>query len=407
MNNSPINLRHLRAFREVARCQSINQASKRVHLSQPAITHAIGKLEAQFGVPLFERRSTGMFRTEPGELFLARVERSLDLIRNGARRAVAVGRRRAAGGFGEFQNLVTSVQLRALVAVSKSGNFTLAARQIGVAQPTLHRAARDLERLAGLKLFVRTSRGIDLTPAAGELVKFAQLAFAELDQGVAELGEWRGLDTGHISVGTLPLARSFILPTAINELGRRRPEVTISVIDGPYNDLLHGLRHGEIDLLIGALRDPPPIEDVMQEPLLDDVLAVVARAGHPLAARGEIGIADLLAYPWVVPRLGTPTRGRFEALFERAGQGRPASLVETSSLMLVRGLLLDSDRLTLISAHQVRRERLSGELVVLPFDMTGSERAIGFTTRRDWRPTATQKLFLDLLRTAGRAAQAS
>ncbi len=407
MNKYLANLRHLRAFREVARCRSINQASTRVHLSQPAITHAIGKLEGQLQVPLFERQSTGMFPTEPGNLFQARVERALDLIRSGAEKAVSASRRRASGGFTEFHNLVTSVQLRALVAVSKSGNFSLAARQIGVTQPSLHRAARDMERLAGLKLFIRTSRGIHLTPAAGELAKSAQLAFAELDQGIAELGEWRGVDTGHLNVGTLPLARSFILPAAINELGRTRPEVTISVIDGPYDDLLHGLRHGEIDLLIGALRDPPPIEDVVQEPLLLDVLAVVARAGHPLADKDEIGIDDLLAYPWVVPRPGTPTRGRFEALFEKAGQGRPASLVETSSLILVRGLLLDSDRLTLISAHQVRHERLSGQLVALPFDMSGSERAIGFTTRRDWRPTATQSLFLDLLRIAGRSAQAS
>jgi LysR family transcriptional regulator, regulator for genes of the gallate degradation pathway len=405
LQKSMANLRHLRAFCEVAKCESINQASKRVHLSQPAITHAIAKLEHTLEVSLFERRTTGMYCTEPGAMFQVRVERVLSLIQAGAQKVSPAARRGISAGSSDFSNRVTSVQLRALVAVSLAGNFSLAARRICVSQPSLHRAARDMEILAGTKLFVRSSRGFYLTATAKELAKYAQLAFAELEQGIAELNEWRGLGAGHIVVGTLPLARTFILPTAINALTRQRPEVRISVIDGPYDDLLHALRHGEIDLLIGALRDPPPIDDVVEEPLLNDVLAIVARAEHPLTKKPDIGIEDLLAFPWVVPRQGAPTRTRFEAIFQRAERGRPVSIVESSSLILVRGLLLDSDRLTLISAHQIRHEHLSGQLVVLPFDMAGTERAIGFTTRRDWRPTPTQNLFLDLLRKAGRSAQ--
>ena len=72
------NLRHLRAFQEVARCRGISAAAERVHLSQPAITQAIAKLEAQLGTALFERRSGGLYPTEPGDLFLDRVERALD-----------------------------------------------------------------------------------------------------------------------------------------------------------------------------------------------------------------------------------------------------------------------------------------------------------------------------------------
>jgi LysR family transcriptional regulator, regulator for genes of the gallate degradation pathway len=405
MNGKPINLRHLRAFCEVAKCQSINRASKQVHLSQPAITHAIAKLESKLAVRLFERRNTGMFCTEPGTLFHDRVERALNLITSGAQRAILIGRRKTSGGFSVFQNLVTSVQLRALVAVSDSGNFSLAARSIGVSQPSLHRAARDMERLVGIKMFVRTSRGIYLTPAAQELAKHAKLAFAELEQGIMELDEWRGLDAGHIVVGTLPLARTFILPTAINSLSKQRPDVRISVIDGPYDDLLHALRHGEIDILIGALRHPTPIDDVIQTPLLDDTLAVVARTQHPLAQAKKISVADLSSYPWVVPRSGTPTRTRFNEMFIRANIEIPFSIVESSSMILVRSLLMDSDRLTLISAHQVRHEKIAGLLVALPFDTTGTERAIGFTTRRDWRPTITQQSFLQFLRKAGESAQ--
>ncbi|MCC2113417.1 MAG: LysR family transcriptional regulator [Hyphomicrobiales bacterium] len=402
MDRKRINLRHLRAFREVARYRSISEASRHVHLSQPAITQAIAKLEDVLGTPLFERRSDGMFATPPGEIFCDRVDRALGFLAAGAADAIRVGLNRRTRGFSNFDQLLTMAQLNALIAVSHADNFSLAARACGLSQPSLHRTARDLERLSGIPLFRKTNRGIELTEAARALVRHAKLALAELDQGYAEVEALHGVDTGQITVGSMPLSRTFLLPSAITALTGERPEVQVGVVDGPYDDLLHGLRHGEIDVLIGALRQPPPIEDVAQEPLFDDPLAIVARSGHPLASKTNISLEELAGYPWAVPRRGTPTRDHFERLFTDADLPVPVDLVETSSLILIRGLLLDSDRLTIISAHQIRHEQETGLLHPLDFDMSGTERTIGLTVRRDWRPTKTQERFLDLLRAAGK-----
>ena len=277
------NFRHLRAFREVARTGSITQAVDSIHLSQPAITQALAKLEECVGAGLFERQSGGMSLTPAGDLYLDRVSRALDLVRNGAKEAIRIGARKGTRGFNDFDRLLTSPQLKALVAVEGAGSFSLAARQAGVSQPTLHRAARDVERLSGLSLFAKTPRGIDLTPAAEALIRAIKLALAELAQGQAEISELQGGDTGQIVVGTLPLPRASILPKAINALLADRPEARISVVDGPYDDLLRSLRHGEVDILTGALRTPVPADDVVQEALFTDPLAVVGRVGHPLA----------------------------------------------------------------------------------------------------------------------------
>jgi DNA-binding transcriptional LysR family regulator len=397
------NLRHLRAFVEVAQCRGISAASGRVHLSQPAITQAIAKLERQVGVDLFERRSDGLFTTAPGALFHARVGRALDLLQTGAREAVRMGLRKGGRGFADFDRLLSVVQLRALTAMADAGNFSIAARAMGMSQPSVHRAARDLERLAGVALFGKTSRGIELTPAAQVLAQHAKLAFSELRQGFTEIGEYLGLDSARIVVGSMPLARTSILPSAINALVSERPQVEMRVVDGPYNDLLHGLRHGEIDLLIGALRDPAPIDDVVQERLFDDPLAVVARAGHPLGGRRAMTARDLAVFPWVVPPEGTPTRAHFDAMLRKEGIAPPKGMIETSSLILVRGLLMASDRLTIISTHQISHELEFGLFVPVLVDMAGSERPIGITIRRGWRPTAAQEAFLDHLRAASRA----
>lgn len=396
------NIRHLRAFAEVARHKSIRRASAEVYLSQPAITQAIAKLETTVGVALFERRSDGMFATLPGQLYLSRVQRALAYIAAGTKEAVRIGHKKGGRGFSNLDQLLTGVQLRAAAALSESENFSLAARSIGISQPSLHRAARDLERLSGLTLFDASSRGVSLSPEAKIIAQHAKLAFAELDQGRAEVDEWKGSGSGRIVIGTMPLARTYILPKAILALMASHPQVGISVIDGPYDDLLYGLRHGDIDLLIGALRAPLPVDDIVQEVLFEDPLMIAARSDHPLAQQHPVALSDLAAFPWVLPRAGTPTRDHFDALFENSGQ--PSRIIEASSLVLIRGLILGSDTLTLISAHQIRHEQQTGSMIRIDIDTSATTRPIGITQRRDWQPTATQRKFLDDLRQAGNRA---
>ena len=159
-----------------------------------------------------------------------------------------------------------------------------------------------------------------------------------------------------VVVGTPPLARSHLLPSAINALAETNPEVRVSVVDGRYDDLLHGLRNGDLGVLVGALRDPSPVDDVFQAPLLDDPFAVVERRDDPLASKNRISPARLASYPRIIARHGTPTCTRFEELFDAHTGLCPTSIVESSSLVLIRGVLLNSDRLTILSARQTRHE---------------------------------------------------
>jgi LysR family transcriptional regulator, regulator for genes of the gallate degradation pathway len=250
------------------------------------------------------------------------------------------------------------------------------------------------------RLFEKTSQGIELTRAARVLVQQVKLAFAELAQGNAEIAALSGIDNGIIVIGSMPLARHAILPATINALSGELPDVRVSVVAAPYAELLHGLRHGELDLLIGALRDPLPMDDVVQETMFHDTLSIVARSGHPLTAKKQIDVDDLTAYPWVVPEQGIPTRDHFQALMQ--GKTAVGGLVESSSIVLIISLLLESDRLTLISSQQIRREQAQGLVTTLPYDMSTTRRPIGLTTRRDWRPTATQVRFIELLKESAR-----
>ncbi|WP_108661320.1 LysR family transcriptional regulator [Acuticoccus kandeliae] len=378
------NLRHLRAFLAVADLNSVTRASEACHVSQPAVTQAIGKLEREAGGALFRRQPAGLYPTDLGATLVKRVRRAFDILDPAL---VELSPR--------LKLTVSAAQLEALIAVREAENFTLAARRLGIAQPTVHRAVTQIEREAARALFERTSYGIVATRATRALADAALLAFAELAQADSDLAEATGREVGRIAIGAMPLARSSILPQALARFRARRPTLPVLVIDGVYNELLANLRRGEIDILIGALRNPPPIDDVVEVPLFMDRLAIIARRDHP-AANGPLTPEALSKWPWVVPRLGTPTRTHFDALFAKA---RPPSILESGSIILMRELLARSDHLGCISRLQAEAEIEKGLVVSLPVEISG-ERPIGLTLRRDWEPTRAQSDLLAEIRAA-------
>lgn len=381
------NLRHLRVFLAACDSGSVSQAASACLVSQPAVTQSIRKLEELLGSRLFERTSHGLFPTEAGTTLAQRVLRALDLLDT------------ALGDLAPRLCLTaTTSQLTALIAVVETENFTLAARRLGLAQPSVHRAITDLEKDAGKPLFERMSRGMVATRAASKLAQAAQLAFAEIDQAEADLGELAGREVGRIVVGAMPLSRSSILPDAIARFRERRASLPVRALDGPYDDMMTALRRGEVDFLVGAMRNPPPVGDVVQEVLFDDELIVVCRPGHPMLAQTD-PTPDLLAnFPWVVNIEGTPARGMFDKVF--ADAVRPTSLVETGSMVLMRELLMVSDHLGFISKVQIRSDLCHGMIVHLPAPLPDTSRPIGLTYRSGWVPTRAQSEFLGDIRAA-------
>lgn len=390
------NLRHLRLFSVVGRQGRLAAAARELHLTQPAATQAIHGLEQYFGAGLLLRGSAGVRLTAAGLQCLARIERALGQLREGAAEAA-----RSAAGAARLERAMTATQLQALAEVVEQGGFAPAARSSGRSRPALHRAARQLERNAGLTLFELTSYGVQPTREAGRLARRARLALAELEQARAEVAA-AGAAAGRTVIGAMPLARTALVPDAVLSFLAGEPGHAISILDGPYESLLAALRGGTAEFLVGALRQPSPGADLLQEHLFDDPLAIVVRSGHPLAGARRLRARDLAGFPWIAPRAGSPLRQQFQALFARGQPPRPPP-IECNSLVAARGLLLGSDRMLLLSAHQVLHELRSGLLVALPHPQGRVTRPIGLTLRRDWRPTAVQARLLESLRAQARA----
>ncbi|WP_417667463.1 LysR substrate-binding domain-containing protein [Roseibium sp.] len=394
------NLRHLRLLEAAERQGSLTSAADGVHISQPAASQAISRLNSQFGGKLLERHGNGVFATDRGKIVIARTRRLLELIRTYSQSVSRRLRVERTSTTGTLESRLTVSHLKAMSYVGQAGNFSAAARALNQSEPSVQRAAREIEGIIGLQLFSGGLRRVQLTQSGLDFSKTASLILKELDSAFEEVREYDGAFDGRIVIGTLPLVRTRIVPDAVVALSAKHPDATIGVLDGTYEDLLQGLETGAVDVLIGALRGKVSHVGLSQKRLFDDRLAIVARRDHPLAGRGDVTARELTDYRWVLPRPGTPTRQLFEELVGDECMGGPKGVIETGSLVALRGILTQSDYLTIISPRQIYYELQSGLLEELQVGLNGSDRPIGLTTRADWQPTALQKDFLAALEAA-------
>jgi len=373
----PLNIRHFAALAATVRHGSVTRAARAINLTQPALTQAIAGLEASLGVTLFNRSAQGMAATEPALLIAPRAEAAI----------AHIGSPR-----------VTGTQLRALLALARAGSYAGAAEATGLSSASLHRAVADLQVALGQRLVDRRGQHVGLTQAGHRRARGFSLAMAELRSGLDEIAAWQGKAAGRIIIGAMPLSRARWLPSALLRFVAEHPGVDLSVVEGSHAELSGPLRDGEIDLMLGALREGAEVDGLDQVPVFEDRPALVMRSGHPMA-KGKIG-AGLAQYPWILPGAETPLRRHWEAMMTGFGAAVPHIGIECGSTMTIRQLLLHGDGLTLLSPQQVAVELDAGLLVARELPGVFARR-IGITTRAGWRPTAAQAAFVAILRACG------
>jgi LysR family transcriptional regulator of gallate degradation len=382
-------IRHLRVFDSVARLRGLRRASEECHLTQPAVSQALTKLEEQIGVALLQRCATGSYLNRFGVLFHRRTQRFFAQLEEAL---LELGVPAAPVPLGRVASRISRAQIRSLVAIVESGSLAQAAHALEVSQASLHRAARDLERTLRRPLYAQTAVGIMAMPSTAELARKIKLAQREIELGIDEVKAARWNIGGEIVIGTTNMAGSVILASVINEFASLYPNVSIRIVNGNGKGMLRCLRSGDVDAVVGLLRDPGST-DLVQEPLAETPYVVVARHGHPLVQRGSVTLEDLARFDWVIGNPEGSRRIHFDSLF--SGQRRPPARIETSSLPTIRLLLAQSDRLSLLTSYELMCEEDS--LTSVPFGPIQPVPSIGLTVRRNWLPTQRQASFIDLI----------
>ncbi|MGK9199110.1 MULTISPECIES: LysR substrate-binding domain-containing protein [Sinorhizobium] len=400
-----INIRHLRVFMQVCETGSLNRAAAELHISQPAVSVALAGIERRFDAKLLSRYAAGSQPTAAGEVLLTRIRRMENQIALALAELFGLSSQRDPTLVAKCIARITFRQIEALIALAGNGSITEAARGGGGSPAALHRALHDLQTNIGRAILMRSPAGVAPNTLGRRLAMRWQVALTELEQALDEIREIEGRMEGRIKIASLPLARTLLIARAVNPLMAEHPNARVEVVDGSYEALSQQLRTGASDILIGALRSGSDLEGLRAEPLFEDPYAVVGRSGHPLLNSSGKGASldQLAAQQWVAQRPGTPIRAAFDALFAGCGDA-PRASIETSSLVLTRAIILESDRLSMLSRRQIAIEERENLLGCIPVaDEVRSRlrtRTIGVTVRENWLPSRLQKTFLEYLRVA-------
>jgi LysR family transcriptional regulator of gallate degradation len=187
------------------------------------------------------------------------------------------------------------------------------------------------------------------------------------------------------------------LPEAIVRLTSEHPSVSIITNESPFDLLANDLRSGDVDFIFGALRSSDYGSDLFGEVLLREELVVLVRCNHPWVGQG-ICLDKMKSAKWILPRSASPARELLNSFFTHRGVDAPSPVVETGDLAILRGLLLNSDMLAAVSAHQLQYEIDSGELVRLPLSLERTTRPIGLIYRTAALQSPASRALVDKIR---------
>ncbi|TVV76534.1 LysR family transcriptional regulator [Sphingomonas solaris] len=300
---------------------------------------------------------------------------------------------------------IDPAKLRHFVAVLDAGTFALAAQRLGISQPAISKSIRATEERLGVPLFERGRAGARPTDQARLLAAHARGILAEYALADAELHALGKADAGALAIGaSLSLAQS-LLPDAIAAFRRRWPDVALAIDVGLSEPLFARLLEGELDFVISAPEPGFPIDARIDRTfLLEEQDALVVGADHPLLAKAEIALGDLLAFPWIVPRRSARI-DRIHAVFAAGDLPPPARMLRAEASELARGLLMTAPFICLIGASVLGFEIETGRLATLPDLGFGSTRPAYLARRRGARLRLPARNLATLLTDAAKGAR--
>lgn len=191
--------------------------------------------------------------------------------------------------------MIERYQLRYFLAVVEAGNFSRAAAQVNVTQPTLSAGIAKLEAEAGARLFLRNSKRVELTEAGARMLDHARTIEAEF-HGL-EVGGALGEGPRILRIGVLSSLPLRLLDGVVAAAGR---DLAIELVEGAERDLAVRLQRGRLDVAVSLLRTEE--RRFAQRPLFEEGYGLAIGPTHWCRGRPEVAGEALGAETMIVRR---------------------------------------------------------------------------------------------------------
>lgn len=285
-------------------------------------------------------------------------------------------------------------QLRALVVIAETGNFSEAALQLGLSQSTISHSIATLEDELGIVLLTRGRHGASLTPVGEQIRQKAMQVLQLIEEVAQEASQARGVDGGSVRIVAFRSMASNILPVAIAKLHEHHPNISVTITElDELRQLQQAVLEGKADICVAELFDSNEEFDTL--PVLEDPCVGLLPTDSPLQTQ-QLTWANLYDYPLITSVHSSCTRRIDRALKQAVPAIETAYRIRGDSTIV--GLVRQGVGLALI--HRLSAEPIPNDVKVvqLPFTIT---RWMGASWPKNALLSPAVYAFLDVLKEVG------
>ncbi|MFE1315666.1 transcriptional regulator CynR [Streptomyces sp. NPDC058755] len=178
--------------------------------------------------------------------------------------------------------------LRYLLAVAEHGNFTRAAEELHISQPTLSQQIKQLERALDVQLLDRTGRTVRLTDAGAVYTDHAQRALRDLAAAERAVHDVQDLSRGHLRLGVTPTFTAYLVGPLITEFRTRHPRIGLTMTETTQDRIEAALLADDLDL--GIAFTGPHLPGITATPLFTETLSLVTATQHNRTPPEPLGV---------------------------------------------------------------------------------------------------------------------
>ncbi|MGP4015228.1 LysR family transcriptional regulator [Saccharopolyspora sp. 5N708] len=231
---------------------------------------------------------------------------------------------------------LTLQQLRLVLAVHDTGSFTTAGDRLHLAQSSMSRTVREVERKLGITLFERTTRNLVTTPEGDEFCRVARRMVEAFDAGINHFEGFLAGSRGRVRIAALPSLAAILLPPVVSAYRAAHPHVELSIEDGMSDEVLWRIRTGAVDLAVTVV--PEPLPDLHVRPIAADRFCCVFPPQHRFSERRQLNWVDLADQPHIAFAPNSSIRQHAERAFA-AAKANPSVVLESRNITTVAGLV--------------------------------------------------------------------
>jgi DNA-binding transcriptional LysR family regulator len=291
--------------------------------------------------------------------------------------------------------------LHILLAVAECGSMAKASARLAVSNPVVSKTILELERTLGVRLFDRSSQGVEVTAHGAAPLNCGVTVFNEMRHGLELLEALSDPTSGELRIGTTEITMAGLLPAIIERFFRQYPRIRLHVVLG-HTVLLQfqELRARNIDLLIGRVPRELAADDLSSEILFDEPFLAVAGMHSKLARRRKVTLAELVAEPWVLPPYSSVPGALILQLFRANNLAPPQPSITTLSGQLTVTLIASGRFVGLLPSSVAQFNARRAGLKILPLELPPVQVPASIVTIKNRTPSPPAQLFIDCARQA-------